>query len=113
MAEDRDEAPGGTSEADPASGRLRTLIITEDDPLYVIRFFEVFFAEYPRDEIEICAVTVDRAFHEPIWKTARRMLRFYGPIGFVRLGLRFALARVRGTSIEKLAGQDSGPATDL
>ena len=45
---------------------LRVLFVTEDDPLYVIRFFEVFFDEYPRDEFEICAITVDAAFHEPI-----------------------------------------------
>jgi methionyl-tRNA formyltransferase len=87
----------------PAAARLRVLFVTEDDPLYVIRFFEVFFAECPREAIEVCAITVDRAFHEPILDTARRMLRFYGPVGFVRLGARFALAKVRAASIEKLA----------
>jgi methionyl-tRNA formyltransferase len=85
------------------SGKMRVLFITEDDPLYVIRFFEVFFAEYPRDEFDIVAITVDEAFHEPIWKTARRMLRFYGPAGFVRLGTRFAAAKARGRSIATLA----------
>ena len=33
------------------------LFVTEDDPLYVIRFFDVFLAEYPRDEIEVCALS--------------------------------------------------------
>ena len=32
---------------------LRLLFVTEDDPLYVVRFFEVFLADYPKDEIEI------------------------------------------------------------
>lgn len=81
---------------------LRVLIITEDDPLYVIRFFEVFFEEYPRREIEIVAVTIDEAFHESILKTAKRMWRFYGPVDFVRLGTRFALAKMRGDSISRL-----------
>lgn len=31
--------------------RLRVHVITEDDPLYVVRFFEVFFADLPRDRI--------------------------------------------------------------
>jgi methionyl-tRNA formyltransferase len=91
------------SETDEAGHKLRLLFVTEDDPLYVIRFFEVFLDEYPRDEFEVVAITVDEAFHEPIWTTARRMLRFYGPVGFVRLGLRFALVKARGRSIANLA----------
>lgn len=83
--------------------KLRLLFVTEDDPLYVIRFFEVFFDEYPRDEIEIVGVSVQEAFHEPIWKTARRMLRFYGPVDFVRLCFRYVGVKLRGDSIAKLA----------
>lgn len=83
--------------------KLRLLFVTEDDPLYVIRFFEVFFEEYPRDQIEIVGVCVQDAFHEPIWKTARRMLRFYGPVDFVRLCFRYAGVKLRGDSIAKLA----------
>ena len=85
--------------------RLRLVIVTEDDPLYVIRFFEVFFEEYPRDEFEVVAVTVQNAFHEPISKTARRIWRFYGPIGFVRLGFRFALTKLSRRRIATLAEQ--------
>jgi len=88
---------------------LRILFVTEDDPLYVIRFFEVFLDDYPKDEIEIVGITVDQAFHEPIWKTARRMLSFYGPVGFVRQGAAFAHSKVRGTSIEKLANAKGVP----
>jgi methionyl-tRNA formyltransferase len=88
----------------PIDGRkLRLLFVTEDDPLYVIRFFEVFFDEYPKDQIEIVGVSVQDAFHEPIWKTARRMLRFYGPIDFVRLCFRYVGVKLRGDSIAKLA----------
>ncbi len=83
--------------------KLRLLFVTEDDPLYVIRFFEVFFDEYPRDQIEIVGVSVQEAFHEPIWKTARRMLRFYGPVDFVRLCFRYVGVKIRGDSIAKLA----------
>src|SRR4051812_29368734 len=48
--------------------RLRVLFITEDDPLYVIRLFEVFFREYSPETLDICGVTIDRPFHEPPWK---------------------------------------------
>jgi hypothetical protein len=73
------------------------------DPLYVIRFFDVLLAEYPRDEIEVCGITIDRAFHEPLWKTLRRIHGFYGPWGLVRQGLRLIDARLRRRSIEALA----------
>ena len=88
-----------------SSERLRVLFVTEDDPLYVIRFFEVFFAEFPRDRFEIVGVTVQDAFHEPITKTARRMWRFYGPVDFTRMGARFALTKIARTSIARLAEQ--------
>src|SRR5437868_5325208 len=93
----------GSSDGAAATSKLRVLFVTEDDPLYVIRFFEVFFTEYPREEIEVCGITIDRAFHEPIWKTLRRMLLFYGYWGVFRQGLRFLMARLRGRSIGALA----------
>jgi methionyl-tRNA formyltransferase len=83
--------------------KLRVLFVTEDDPLYVIRFFDIFFSEYPREELEICGITVDRAFHEPMLKTLGRMHGFYGPWGTFRQGLRFIDARLRGRSIASLA----------
>jgi methionyl-tRNA formyltransferase len=83
--------------------KLRLLFVTEDDPLYVIRLFDVFFREYPSDSMEICGITIDRAFHEPAWKTLRRMLRFYGVTGVARLSTRFLRARLSGRSIARLA----------
>jgi methionyl-tRNA formyltransferase len=84
---------------------LRTLVITESDPLYVIRFFEVFFEVLPKDRIELLGVTVSKAFHEPIHRTARRILRFYGPVDFTRLLCRWGAAKVAGRSIESLASR--------
>lgn len=89
------------------SGKLRILFVTEDDPLYVIVFFDAFLAEHPRDEFEIAAITVQEAFHESMLRTAQRMWRFYGPVDFVRLGVRFALTKLRGRSIARLA-QEAG-----
>lgn len=89
--------------ANPGAARLKVLFVTEEDPLYVIRFFDSFFAEYPHDELEICGITIDRAFREPIGKTFRRMYGFYGPWQVLRLGFRFIGARLRGRSIKALA----------
>jgi methionyl-tRNA formyltransferase len=87
----------------PMPDRLRVLLVTEDDPLYVLRLFEVFFREYPRETLEICAITIDRPFHEPPWKTFSRMLGFYGVGGVVRLVGRFLRAKLSGRSIKRLA----------
>lgn len=87
---------------DSPSSKLRVFVITEDDPLYVVRFFEVFLTEYPKDHIELVGVTVSRAFHEPILRTARRIHRFYGTIDFLRLLSRWVLAKLRRRSIATL-----------
>jgi methionyl-tRNA formyltransferase len=89
--------------------RLRLLFITEDDPLYVIRLFEVFFREYPPDTMEVCGITIDRPFHEPPWKTLRRMMRLYGLTGVARVSARFLRARLTGRSIARLASERSIP----
>jgi methionyl-tRNA formyltransferase len=89
--------------------RLRILFVTEDDPLYVIRLFEVFFREYPRETLEVCGITIDRPFHEPPWKTLSRMLRFYGLAGVARLTGRYARARLSGRSIGRLAAERGIP----
>lgn len=86
-----------------SDGPLRVLVVTEDDPLYVIRFFDVFLEECPSDRIELLGITVSNAFHERIWKTAWRVFKFYGLVDFPRLCLRYALAKLRGRSIASLA----------
>ena len=86
---------------------MRVLFVTEDDPLYVIHFFDVFFREYPRDELEIVGITVAPAFDESRIATARRTLRFYGIADFTRLLGRFAAAKLRRRSIEALARKES------
>ena len=88
---------------------MRVLFITEDDPLYVIHFFDVFLDEYPRDRLDIVGITICRAFAESRAATARRVLRFYGPIDFARLAGRVAAARVRRRSIASLARERSVP----
>jgi methionyl-tRNA formyltransferase len=92
-----------STRTDAGEEKLRVFFVTEEDPLYVIRFFEVFFAEYPQAEFRISGITIDQPFHEPLWDTMRRVRVLYGAWGFVRQGLRFTGARLRGRSIEALA----------
>ena len=77
-------------------------VITQDDPLYVVRFFETFLPAVP-DTIKVVGMTVCRAFHEPLLQTATRMFRFYGLADFARLCLRFAKAKLSRRSIRRLA----------
>ena len=44
--------------------RLRVFFVTEDDPIYVAEFFNVFLADYPRESFEVVGITVARAFNE-------------------------------------------------
>jgi methionyl-tRNA formyltransferase len=98
-------APIGRAPApsDKRGHKLRVFFVTEEDPLYVIRFFDVFFAEYPHEEIDISGITIDRPFHEPMWETMGRIRALYGFYGLFRQGLRFTAARLRGRSIASLA----------
>ena len=88
---------------------MRVLFVTEDDPLYVVEFFDVFLREYPRHELEVVGVTISRAFNETRLATARRVLAMYGPIDFTRLALRVARAKLRRPSIEALVESSGIP----
>jgi methionyl-tRNA formyltransferase len=88
---------------------VRVLFITQDDPLFVRRFFQVFFAEYPREEIEVAGVTLGPAFNEPGTALVRRLLGAYGALEFLRLLRRFAGAKLRTRSIAALAREHSIP----
>jgi methionyl-tRNA formyltransferase len=103
-----EHATEGKSTSEPEA-RLRVLFITEDDPLYVIEFFDSFLDSYPRERLEVIGITVSRAFNESRLATARRVLRLYGIRDFARLAIRFAQAKLHRRSIESLARQSSIP----
>jgi methionyl-tRNA formyltransferase len=88
---------------------LRVHFVTEDDPFYVLQFFEVFFEEYPRDEFEIVGVTIQAPFRERRAATARRILSLYGPVDFSHLLARFAARKVRRRSVGALARGEGIP----
>lgn len=85
---------------------LKVIIITQEDPLYVIELFKIFFNEYPRDEIYLIGITIDGAFHESLPRTLRRLVGMYGWYDTLRLGARFLRKRIRGISISSLAARN-------
>jgi methionyl-tRNA formyltransferase len=90
-------------------GKLRVLFVTEDDPIYVIRFFDTFLVEYPREKFAIVGMTIVAPFRESLAATARRILSFYGVVPASRLAARFAGAKLRRRSIATLARREGIP----
>ena len=102
-----DPAPHGNPRAksgrhQAVGERLRVLVVTAEDPIYVSRFFEALIPALPAT-VRVVGVTVLPAFHEPLFLTARRVLGLYGPIDFARLCMRYAGARASGRSVSRLA----------
>lgn len=89
--------------------KLRVLFVTEDDPIYVIRFFDTFFVEYPRREFELVGMTIVAPFRESLAATARRVLSLYGLVASFRLAVKYAGARLRRRSIATLAKRQGVP----
>ena len=86
--------------------KLRIHFVTEDDPLYVIEFFETFFTKYPRGAFEIIGMSIQEPFNESRIATAKRVSSLYGPLGFARLLGRIAVRKLRRRSIATLARRE-------
>ena len=86
--------------------KLRIHFVTEDDPLYVIKFFETFFASYPRQKFELTGISIQEPFNESRVATVRRVISLYGPVDFARLSGRVAIQKLRGRSIAALARKE-------
>ena len=100
--------PGESGSTDGDAARLRVLIVTADDPIYVSRFFEALIPAVP-DTVQVVGVTVLPAFGEPMFRTVRRVFLLYGWMDFARLCLRYAWARIRGRSVARLVGKAGIP----
>lgn len=74
---------------------LRVGFVTQQDALYLSEFFRRFFGGSPRHpEVEPAYALLLRPFDESWPALAGRMLRFYGPVGFARMGWRYARRKV-------------------
>lgn len=80
----------------------KLLVVTSDDPIYVIEFFQVFLEELPQT-FTLEAIAVVRPFRESVLASFRRISRMYGLTGAVRQAGRFMAAKASGRSIAALA----------
>jgi methionyl-tRNA formyltransferase len=91
-------------------GVVRTVAVTQSDPFFTGRFFEVFLEEAPRVGVEVVEVVLLRNFNESRPALFRRVARLYGPVDTARLTARYARAAIserRGTphSVEAIAAR--------
>jgi methionyl-tRNA formyltransferase len=73
---------------------VRVVAVTQSDPFFTGTFFSVFLEELPRDRVQLEEIVVLPNFNETKPALARRLVRLYGAAGFVRLGARYARARL-------------------
>ena len=74
--------------------RFNILFITQDDPFYVQLFFEAFFKAYGRLD-DVKGVVIAQAMGKKnAFQLARQMYCFYGPVDFLRMGLKYAFYKL-------------------
>jgi methionyl-tRNA formyltransferase len=75
---------------------MKIEFLTQDDPLYILPFFEEFFSKHA-SEFEILQVSCCRTMGKRSrWKLVRELMCLYGAIGFLRVAARAAVGRVLG-----------------
>ena len=89
----------------------RVVAVTQSDPFFTGRFFEAFLESARGKPVELEEIVVLRNFNESRLKLARRLLGFYGPLGVLRLALRYL--RARGSSVEAVAARYGVPVREL
>jgi methionyl-tRNA formyltransferase len=73
---------------------MKIEFLTQDDPLYVLPFFEEFFKSCPADT-EVLRVSSSRAMGKrPRTQLFQELFSLYGPLGSLRIAARLARARL-------------------
>jgi methionyl-tRNA formyltransferase len=74
---------------------LRIVFLTQDDPLYILPFFEEFFRQRPENVYVQAVFTCKTMGERGRMKLLRELLHLYGPVGLTRLVGRVAISRLR------------------
>lgn len=75
---------------------MNIVFFTQEDPFYVKIFFDDFFAQY-QDLDDIKAFVISRAMgKKSVKKLANQMYEFYGPVDFIRVGMKYAYKKMMG-----------------
>jgi methionyl-tRNA formyltransferase len=98
--------------------RVRVVAVTQSDPFFTGRFFETLLPAARARGVELVEIVVLRNFDESRPALLRRFAGFYPPADLVRLGVRYARARVddrRGVprSVEAIAARNAVPIRPL
>ena len=89
---------------------MNVLIITEEDVLYVYRFFKSFFALPHQSFYSISAITVCAPFNKRSpFALASQAYGFYGMFDFVRMGLLYSMRKMGRRTIKALAQKKGIP----
>jgi methionyl-tRNA formyltransferase len=74
--------------------KLNILFVTQEDPFYVKIFFEEFFKNCA-DRSEIKGMVISSTLgKKSAGKLAAQMLDFYGPVGFLKTGIRYVVNKI-------------------
>jgi methionyl-tRNA formyltransferase len=103
---------------------LKVLFITQDDPIYVREFFDAFLALDRADIMLEGIVLAPPMGKRRLVDLVVQMWNFYGPVDFVRMGLRFVKTRAtarlplplrpgRGVTISQIAASYGLPAQQV
>ncbi len=86
---------------------MNIVFFTQEDPFYVKIFFDEFFKLYPNLD-EIKAFVISRAMgKKSAKKLARQMYDFYGPLNFIKVGIKYTYKKLMGKrAVIRKPGQD-------
>jgi len=74
---------------------MKIIFVTQEDPFYIKIFFETFLANY-KNIAEIDGVVICRTMGKSLGRLIKQMYNFYGPVDFVRMGIRYMRAKFSG-----------------
>jgi len=69
--------------------KFRCVIITQDEPFYIVEFFKHFLQKIDFGKFSIPLIVLLPAFNENKFSLLKRMYSFYGPVDFLRRGVQF------------------------
>ena len=97
---------------------VKVVAVTQDDPFFTGRFFDVFLSERASAGVELVEIVLLRNFNESRGALARRFWSLYGTVDFLRLLGRFAASRLgdrfgRPRSVAAIAARRGVPVRHL
>jgi methionyl-tRNA formyltransferase len=80
---------------------MKIVFITQDDPFYIKSMFDEFF-EQCGDRHDVRAVVISQTMGKKMSKLVPQLWNFYGPVDFIRMGMRFATNKVLAATLGRM-----------